>query len=320
MRGQHHGGTVRRGSLGSRRSALGRQALDKAQRLGAVGAAQRGPGMAGEAARDVIGRDRDEGAGQFAGGAGGGRVEAVAAQRVLTGDGGVFEVTAQPRMRVERKCRRGFAVGLIASDNASLVGDDELRIAQGAAAQVAGQIQQHAPAMGVALAKPDVPGDAAEAVDEGGGALGRDLGRQAQVAAGEVLAQRGEQFAAKHRAHDTCGQEVAASRQTPLAVGQPAVGDQGVDVRMQGNRARPGMDGEQQAGGGAQIALIGEQFGERLGAGPEQQIGHQRAVEAPPVEQVVRQGEDEMVMRRRQEAGALLRQPDVVHLPRAART
>lgn len=51
----HHGVGRIDGVMNSRRGALGRQALDKAQRLGAVGAAWRGVGMDGEAARNVIG-------------------------------------------------------------------------------------------------------------------------------------------------------------------------------------------------------------------------------------------------------------------------
>jgi hypothetical protein len=53
-----------------------------------------------------------------------------------------------------------------------LVGDrDELRIAQRSAAQVAGEIDEDALAVGVALAEPDMPLDATEAIDEAPGAL-----------------------------------------------------------------------------------------------------------------------------------------------------
>ena len=163
----------------SRRRALGRQALDKTQRLSAVGAARCGRGMDGEAAGDVIGGDRNEGSGEFADGVGGGRIEPVAAQRVLAGDRRMFEVAGEPGVRRQREGGRRCAVGLVAGDDALVVGGEELRIAQGAAAQVAGQIQQHALAMCVALAQPDVPGGTAEAVDEGRGALGGGIGGQA---------------------------------------------------------------------------------------------------------------------------------------------
>ena len=132
--------------------------------------------------------------------------------------------------------------------------------------------------------------------------------------------QGGEELAAKQRADHASGQEVAAPRRAPLAVREAAVGDQRVDVWMECHRARPGMDGEQHAGGGAQVARFGEQFGERVGGGMEQGIGHPFPVEAPPVEQVVGQGEDQMMMCTGQQAGALLRQPSVFNLPRAART
>ena len=54
---------------------------------------------------------------------------------MLAGDGSVFEVAAQPGVRCERERGRGRAVGLVAGDDASVVGGDELRIAHGAAAQ-----------------------------------------------------------------------------------------------------------------------------------------------------------------------------------------
>jgi hypothetical protein len=80
------------------------------------------------------------------------------------------------------------------------------------------------------------------------------------------------------------------------------------------------MHGEEHAGAGTEVTRIGEQFGECRGGGIEQQVGHQGAVEAPPGEQVVGQGEDHVMVRAGQQAGPLLRQPVVVNLPRAART
>ena len=110
----------------SRRGALGRQALDKAQRLGAQGAARGRSRVDGEASRDVIGRDRDQRAGPFAGDPGSGGVEAEATQRMLAGNGGVFEVAAQPGVRIEREGGGGSAVGLVAGDDALRADGDEL--------------------------------------------------------------------------------------------------------------------------------------------------------------------------------------------------
>src|ERR1019366_5688197 len=97
-------------------------------------------------------------------------------------------------------------------------------------------------AVGVTRAQPDMPLDAAEAIDEARGALRGAVRRQMQFAAGQQPRQSGEHLAAEQGFDDAGGEEVAAAGSAPLIVFDAAVGDQRMDVWMQGERSRPGME------------------------------------------------------------------------------
>lgn len=248
-------------------------------------------------------------AGEFALGAGSRGVQAVAAQLVLPGDRRVFEVAQQPCLGRERQGGGRRAVGLVAHHDLFVIDTDKLGIAQRAAAQIARQIGQHALAVGVTLAQPHVPLDAPETVEQTPEALGRTVWRQPHFPFIQQRRQQRDQLAPEQRFDCASWQEVAAPWREPLAVMQPAIGDQRVDMRVMRQGARPGVQRQMDARNRAEIARVGEQFGQRVGGGVEQRIGHRGAVVAPDAEQLVREGEDDVVVGAGQQARAFVFQP-----------
>ena len=85
--------------------------------------------------------------------------------------------------------------------------------------------------------------------------------------------------------------------------------DQGVQVRMQRERAAPGVQSQQERAAPARIPGVGEQLGEYRAHRAKQDPGQRGAVVAPQAIEFVRNGEDQMMVRAAQEPRALLLQP-----------
>lgn len=104
--------------------------MDEAERLGAARTVRDGFRRVGEAARPCHGVGCDERVGAQAAAAGGRSVEAVTAERMRAGDGRVFEVAAEPGLRIERAGGGWRAVGVAAGEDAVVADAEELGIAQ----------------------------------------------------------------------------------------------------------------------------------------------------------------------------------------------
>ena len=148
---------------------------------------------------------------------------------------------------------------------------------------------------------------------------GEQSGGKFQPATGKQLGQQREQLAPEQRLDDARGQEVAAPGRDPLAVMQTAIGDQRMDMRVQRHGARPGMQRQMDARNRAEIARVGKQLGQGAGRRIEHRTDHQGAVVAPDTEQLVREGEDAVVVGAGQQARAFVLQPGHASLVGATR-
>lgn len=146
-------------------------------------------------------------------------------------------------------------------------------------------------------------------------------GGHTQVLALDPLAEPREQLAAKNEHQHPRGQKVAAPRLDPGALSaQAPVGHPHVHVRVQRKRASPSVQRRQIGGRCTQVLRIGEQLRERLAHRGEQQLRHRGAVAAPQRVQLVRDGEDQVMVRARQEPRALALKPPLDRQPLALRT
>ena len=99
-------------------------------------------------------------------------------------------------------------------------------------------------------------------------------------------------------------------RRAPLTAGVKAAGgDEAEQVGVMAQVAAPGVQGHEQAWESAEVARVGTQVEQARACGIEQQPGHEGAVELPQAEEAVRQGEDDVEVRARQQLGQLCGQP-----------
>lgn len=176
------------------------------------------------------------------------------------------------------------------------------RAGHGAALGVASQVQHDTAAVGVGRADLDVPVLAVQRAQQGEAVRVRRACGNTQSATEPEL-ELGEQLATEQVLQGAHGQQPVGPAGTPVGEWvEAAGGDQGVDVGVRREVAAPGVQGQQQAWGGAQHARVGQKLQQRLAHGGEQQRGAQRAVGGPQRQQLVRQREDHVEVRTRQQA------------------
>ena len=245
-------------------------------------------------------------------------VKAVTPQGVLPLYRSMFKVTREPVVGSKRHFSGRRVVGLVTNHEARIGNPKQLRIAHWPAPQVTGQIDQNTLSVGIPLAEPHMPFGPAKAINEGSGAFLGNIRWQPEFVPAQKLRQGCKQFAAKQSLNNLGGQEVAATRRQPGLVGKTTIGDQRVDMGMQRQGARPGVKRQQQPRACAKIAGISKQFEQRLSRRLEQGIGHSLSVKAPPGEQFMGEGKDDVMVRAGQQPFGLPCQPVIPALQRAA--
>ena len=149
------------------------------------------------------------------------------------------------------------------------------------------------------------------------GVEGAFLGERGEVAEeGQAagLVERGEAFE-KEPAEETRqhahGQEEAGLAGDPARPvrRQAAAGRDDVDVGMVGERRAPGVQHGGEADARAQMLRVGGEGGQRLGGGPEQEVVDGGLVLERDGADRGRQGEDEVIIRNRQEFGLAVFEP-----------
>ena len=149
------------------------------------------------------------------------------------------------------------------------------------------------------------------------GVEGAFLGERGEVAEeGQAagLVERGEAFE-KEPAEETRqhahGQEEAGLTGDPArrVRRQAAAGRDDVDVGMVGERRAPGMQHGGEADARAQMLRVGGEGGQRLGGGPEQEVVDGGLVLERDGADRGRQGEDDVIIRNRQEFGLAVFEP-----------
>jgi hypothetical protein len=148
--------------------------------------------------------------------------------------------------------------------------------------------------VGIALLDADVPGLAAELAQEVLAARPGEVRREGEAAVGERVAQGREQLAAKQRAHDAHGQEVAMADGFPARGGKASAGDQAVDVGMETQRTAPGVERRDHAGAGGEVLGVCEQLEQRVADGREEEMTQQRSIGLPQGLELVGDGEDDV--------------------------
>ena len=123
------------------------------------------------------------------------------------------------------------------------------------------------------------------------------------------MLKRSEEFPAKELHYHACGQKVASPGFHPRAVLKAAVGREHVQVRVQRSGAPPGVQRRDEGRCGAQIARVFQQLDKHRAHRAEKKVRHARAVPAPQRVQLVRDGEDEMMVRAGDQACALALEP-----------
>ena len=199
---------------------------------------------------------------------------------------------------------------------------DDALVGDGHAVRVARQIVQHHLGSGQRCLGVDHPVVTLELLQAGSDAQHRC--RPDRVAEGRPAGapQGVEELAAEHlgqRMHREQEGRAALGPAPPAFAVQPAAGHQRVHVDVSAQVLRPGVQHQGEGGRGAQPAWVGGELGER-GRGAL----HQGAVDPAGVElrqavQRMRQREDEMTVRHRQQLGQLRLAPGVARAALALR-
>lgn len=185
---------------------------------------------------------------------------------------------------------------------------------------IASQVQRDAAPAGVRRIDLNVPVRAVQRRDDAAPVGKRLAGRQVQLAALEQVLQTSQELAAEQPLQGLKGQQVGVAGGQPAAIGgQAASGDEGVDVGVAAQGTAPGVQRQQQPGQGAEVARIGEHLQQALAHAVEEQPGHGGAVERPQRQQLVRQREDAVEVRARQQPGKLRIDPGATRSVGAAR-
>ena len=209
---------------------------------------------------------------------GGGMEQAVVADGVQAGGRDVLDEAL--KKLVVGEAEEGFAAFAVGFDLTALVTDsecialiaDDACRGDGAAADIAGQVGQHALAVRVARLDAHRPLLAAQFVEQVDTLLWADIGRRLELVLLNGFDQHGPEFASELGAQNTAGQQDVAFGFQPLAVGADAAGgnqEVGMDMGLQG--LRPGVQGTDRAGQSPQVVGIGQQLAKRVPGGLEQQ-------------------------------------------------
>ena len=183
---------------------------------------------------------------------------------------------------------------------------------------VACQIQGHASPVCIRLADLDVPVPGVLPADALAPVLRIVLGRQLQAVLGQGVAQACQELATKQGAQGFDRHQVIAQAATPLVrIVQATGADQAVHMRVQAQGAPPGVQGHQQARCGAQVARVAAQLQEAGARAVERQRIGPCPVEFPQGQEVVRECEDAVKVRARQQLVQLSLHPLVVRSLRA---
>jgi len=192
---------------------------------------------------------------------------------------------------------------------------------QRAALDVAGEVQRDTAPVRVGLADLHVPVAAPLLVQHALPVHGIVRGWQLQLLRLQGLLQLREQLAAEQALQREHRYQEARTCGVPLLLCiEPAGADEAVHMRMATQRATPGVQGHEQAGGGPQVPRIGTQLQQALACAIEQQLVEPGAVELPQRDELVRQGEDDVEVGAGQQALQLRGQPLLTCLHGAART
>jgi len=211
-------------------------------------------------------------------------------------------------------------VGVVEADGA-VVEEQGAVLGQRPALGVASQVKGDAAAAGVGGVDLDVPVLAIQGAQQRGPVRGGLAWWQAQLGAVEQGKQASQELAAEQALQRLEREQEAISSGTPAQIrGQAAGGDQGVDVRVVTQVAAPGMQGHEQARGGTQMTRICQEFEQGVTHGVEEQLDETFAVELPQEQQLMRQGEDDVEMRARQETAEFGVDPACAGTRGAART
>ena len=226
----------------------------------------------------------------------GGRVPEQAGDEFVDGEVAGFELAVA-------------VVAVVETDD--VVGEVEaVIVGQRAALDVAGEVEGHAVAVGIGLGDLDVPVAAPLVGDDGQPVVGGQQVGQLQASCAQRVLECAEKLAAKQCLQGFEGEEEILASGLPLVVrGKAPGGHQAVHVGVVAQGAAPGVQGHEQAGHGTEEFGVGAEFEQAVAGAVEQQLGHGNAVELPEREEFVRQGEDHVKVRTRQQLGQLGGQP-----------
>lgn len=230
----------------------------------------------------------------------GGVVKARMAHAVLTGGRGMPEDTGEEVVHVQTQSL-GAVITVVGVGHAHEAGgvDGQRPVGgNGPALDVAREVLGDAVGAVVGWLDLDVPVLGVQALDERG-ASGLVHGRRQRKRAGaQQVRQGGEDLAAEQGLQRAQRKQEALTKRLPAAVGIHAAGaDEGVHVRVIRKVASPGVQRQQQARDDAAVAGRAEHLQQALAYSAHEQVDHRATVEAPEVDEFVRQREDDVEVR-----------------------
>jgi len=186
-------------------------------------------------------------------------------------------------------------VGVLEPDSVRVDADQAL-VSDRASPQVAAEVGDDAPRVRVALGDMHVPLPAPETTQEVGQPRLRESGGEHQATLRLVFAEGCQELAPEECADDAEGQQEAVAHGFEPATVPSAPGDQGVDVRVEAQGASPGVQRGEHPGACTEVLLVGEKLEQGVANRAEQPIIHPGPVAVPQRFEVVRDGEDHVIV------------------------
>ena len=175
---------------------------------------------------------------------------------------------------------------------------------------IASQVQGHTTPVLIRLSELNVPVFAVLGLDGREPVLRVLLWRQPQGLVHQGLLEVMQHLAAEQAGDHLDGQQVPVTAGAPLALGINATaGDQAMHMRVLAKRAAPRVQRHDDARGGTKESLISAQLQQALAGAVEQQFAQCGAVVGPQWDELVRQGEDRVIVLARQQPLQLLFNP-----------
>lgn len=174
---------------------------------------------------------------------------------------------------------------------------------QRAALDIARQVQRDAPAMRIGLGDLDIPVKPVVLSDDALPVGGVVHGWKMQALLVQRLAETRQELAAEEMLQWLDRNQEVRSARLPLSVIIDAPGaDEAVHMRMLAERSSPGMQRHEDARQRTEVTFVGAQLEQTLTRAVEEQLVHAAAVELPQSDERVRQREDDVEVRAREQA------------------